>query len=182
MAKSPTRRSRRKGSPFNKQEEIWLISRCAFLTPTQLRRAYIKEYKGRKAHHTAPKAMAFLRLVDRFRETGGVTGRCGEKESSAVTAENIARVEDYFTTNTKSHIREASVDLDLSVTTVWRILWIQLKWKPYKPIRVTMLTEKNKKDRMDFCRWFLAQEEGFEQRVIKSDEKWFQLHYTVPPT
>ena len=43
-------------------------------------------------------------------------------------------------------------------------------------ITVNMLTEKNKEDRMAFSNWFLAQERGFEQRVVWSDEKWFLLH------
>ena len=68
------------------------------------------------------------------------------------------------------------LEMDLSVTTVWRILRQERKWKPYKPVWVNHLTEKNKLDRMAFSRWFMAQEPNFEQRVLWSDEKWFLLH------
>ena len=102
-------------------------------------------------------------------ETGGVTGRAGGAEASAITPENIARVEIFFTDNPKSHIREAAFELELSVTTVWRVLRLRLQWKPYKPLRVNMLSEKNMQDRVEFCHWFLDQGEDFAQRVIFSD-------------
>ena len=98
-----------------------------------------------------------------------------EPENSQITPQNIAAVEKYFTDNSKGHLRDASEELDISMTTIWRILRLELKWKPYKPLRVNMLTEKNKEDRVNFCKWYLDQEEDFGQRVIWSDEKWFVL-------
>ena len=35
---------------------------------------------------------------------------------------------------------------------------------------------KNKEDRLTLSHWLIAQPEGFEQKVIWSDEKWFCLH------
>ena len=146
MAKSLTRRSRRIDSPFTKTQEIWIIQRSAFLTPTQLCRAFILEFKTKNSHKDAPKRQSFQRLVDRFKESGGVTGRSKETEETVVTAENIARVETYFEQNPKNHVRDAAFDLEISATSVWKILRLRLKWKPYRPIRVNMLTEKNKED------------------------------------
>ena len=176
MAKSPTRRSRRKDTPFSKEDEIWIVQRSGFLKPMQLRRAFIKERRSRNNPHKVPDRKAFQRLVLRFQETGGVTGRCREPEETVVTPKNIARVEDFFTENPKSHIADAVVELQLSHTSIWRILRLRLKWKPYKPLRVNMLSEKNQADRVEFCRWFLAQGDEFPQRIIWSDEKWFVLH------
>ena len=64
----------------------------------------------------------------------------------------------------------------MPISTIWRILKKHLKWKPYRLVKVNRLTERNKEDRLHFCRWFLNQEEGFEQKVIWSDEKWFLRH------
>ena len=176
MAKSPTRRKRQNNTPFTKAQEIWLVQRSAFYSPTQLRRAFVQKFLMYTDHRKAPKSYAFKRLVNRFQETGGTTGRCKDPEETAVTPENIARVEEFFTDNPKSHISDAVVELELSHTTIWRILRLRLKWKPYKPLRVNMLSEQNKTDRVEFCRWFLDQGEEFAQRVIWSDEKWFVLH------
>ena len=99
-----------------------------------------------------------------------------EDRRTAVTPENIKRVDDYFTADTKSSIRTASFDLGLPFGTIWSILRRELKWKAYRPTRVNRLTPKNKQDRLTFSHWLLAQPEGFEQKVIWSDEKWFCLH------
>ena len=141
-----------------------------------LRRAFIKEFLDKNSHQQAPGRKAFQRLIDRFKESGGVTGRSKEPVATVVTAENIARVETYFEQNPKKHIRDAALDLDISAMSVWRILRLRLKWKPYRPIRVNKLTEKNMEDRCDFSNWFLAQDEDFAQRVIWTDEKFFVLH------
>ena len=175
MAKSPTR-SRQVNSPFTKPQEIWLIQRSAFFTPTQLRRAFIKKFLTEATHRQAPHRSAFLWLVQRFEESGGTTGRRREPEANVITAEVIAQVEEFFLRNPKSHIRAAADDLELSITTVWRILRLQLKWKPYKTLRVNKLTAKNMEDRVEFCHWFLAQDDDFCQRIIWSDEKRFVLH------
>ena len=176
--KSPTPRVRRNDSPFSKAQEVWIVQRSAFLTPSQLRRAFITEFLGAENHKKAPKRYAFSRLVQRFSETGGVTGRSktDEDRRTAVTEENIKIVEDYFTENEKKSIREASDDLGLTFSTIWTILRKSLKWKAYKPLKVNRLTENNKSDRVAFAHWLLSQPEGFEQKVIWSDEKWFVLH------
>ena len=161
---------------FTKAQEIWLIQRSAFLSPTQLRRAFIKQFLKYEDHREAPHRNAFKRLVKRFTDTGGVTGRSKEPEATIVTKENIARVEEYFEQNPKNHIRDAAFDLDIGVTSIWRILRLQLKWKPYRPIRVNKLTEQNMADRRDFSEWFLSQDEDFAQRVIWTDEKFFVMH------
>ena len=177
MAKSPTKRSRRKDSPFTKEQEIWIVSRCAFMTSAQLRRAFIIQFLDpKKTYHLAPNILAFTRLVERFKKTGGVTGCNKGSDFSAITPENIKRVDDYFSDNSKKYIKDACDDLGLTFGTVWRILRKHLGWKAYKPIRVNRLTEQNKQDRMTAARWFLAKGDDFLQRVLFSDEKWFVLH------
>ena len=176
MAKSPTRRKRQSNAAFEKDQEIWLVQRSAFYSPVQLRRAFIRKFLTYADHRKAPPVSAFRRLIIRFEESGGTTGRCKEQEVTAVTPENVARVEEFFTNNPKSHISDAVTELQLSHTSIWRCLRLQLKWKPYKPLRVNMLSEQNKRDRVEFCQWFLAQGEDFAERVLWSDEKWFVLH------
>jgi len=178
MPKSPVPRIRRHDSPFSKEEEVWLVKRSAFMTATHLRRAYIVQFLGTRNHRDAPHRKAFQRLIKRFEESGGVTGRgpLDEQRRTAVTEENIGAVEAYFTDDPKSSIRNAADDLDLTYCTIWTILRKSLKWKAYRPTKVNRLTEANKAARVQFCQWFLGQPEGFEQLVCFSDEKWFVLH------
>ena len=58
----------------------------------------------------------------------------------------------------------------LQVSTIWKILRKGLKLKVYQPLKV------NSTDHLEFEMWFLQQPEGFELKVIWSDEKWFCLH------
>ena len=129
-------RIRRIDSPFDKSEEIWTVKRSALMTPIQIRWAYIKEFlrpQGRQ--NKAPSLKAFLRLMARFDESGGETGRGKTKEEAqfAVTPENIAKVEEYFSDNPRNSMCLASFDLQLSFTTIWNILRKELKWRAYRP-------------------------------------------------
>ena len=102
MPLSPTKRSRRSDTPFTKEQEIWLVKRSAFMGPTELRRAFIREFLNpRNEHQNAPGRDTFRRLIKRFDDSGGVTGRRMENEAliTVSTPENIARVERYFTEN-----------------------------------------------------------------------------------
>ena len=62
-------------------QEIWLPSHCAFLSPTQLSWAFIKEYLDPEMIlHLAPRLMPFKYLVNRIKDIGGVTGQAFSKK------------------------------------------------------------------------------------------------------
>ena len=71
-------------------------------------------------------------------------------------------------------IREISAELEISQTSVWRLLRINLKMYPYKPKNVQPLTARHKTDRVSFSQWITQQPEGFTDKVIWSDEKLWQ--------
>ena len=134
--KSPKPRIRRVDSPFTKEEEIWKVKRSAFMTPTSIRRAFIKEFLCPIARqHDAPDHYAFLQIIKRFDESGGVTGRGRTREEARthVTPAKTKRVEEFFTANEKSGIRGASFELDLIFGKIWRILRKELRQKAYRP-------------------------------------------------
>jgi hypothetical protein len=109
--------------------------------------------------------------------TGQLGGEKGdEARRSSVTPENIERVRDYFAVNGKNSIRRACVDLDLTFYNIWTILRKQLMWKPYCYKHVNRLTDQNRLDRQTSSHWVLAKDEGWEQQVIFSNEKWSSLH------
>ena len=159
IMKSPKLRIRRFDSPFTKEEEIWIVKRSSFMTPTSFWRAFIKEFLRPIARqHDAPDHYAFPRIIKRFDESSGVTGRGRTREEARthVTPEQTKCVEEFFTANEKSGIRGASFELDLTFGTIWRILWKELRQKAYRPTRVNRLTDKNKEDWVTFSHWLLA--------------------------
>ena len=113
MPKSPTKKSRRRYSPFTKEQEIWIVKRSALMTPTQLRRSFINQFLDpKKSHHLPPRPFAFTRLIQRFDATGGVTVRLKDPET-VITLENIETVKQYFTEKPRCGIREGCSELDL---------------------------------------------------------------------
>ena len=140
-----------------------------------MRRLFIRSH-NLSNHHAVPHKSSFERLVQRFNATGGVTGTNRGKTPFAVTPENIARVEAFFEENPTKSIAMAVRELDISFGSIWFILRRHLKWRPYKYKRVNKLTPANEEARREFCRWILAKEVNFEQKIIFSDEKMFQLH------
>ena len=177
MAKSPTRRSRRTNAPFTKAQEIWIVKRSAFMTPIQLRRAFIKEFGGwKESQKKVPNRKAFQRLVERFNETGGTAGRSAEPDEAIITPENIARVKQFFSDNPKSYQRRR------------RWIWDQLQQHladfassiEMEGLQTDLRQQADRNEqagssrvessRVEFCRWFLVQPEDFAQRILWSDE------------
>jgi hypothetical protein len=119
--------------------------------------------------------MAFLRLLKRFTASGGTTGLC-KPDNSQLTArspENIKRVSDFFEETPRFSIKKAMQKLDLSFSTIWRILRFDLHWKPYKLHMTNQLTPENRMARENFCSWILARTDvdSFLQKVIWTNEK-----------
>ena len=123
--KSPKPKIRLHDSPFKKEDKIWLVTRCALMLLTELRWACINRILCPKCkHHEALERHTYFWLVARFKETGAVTGRgkATEKAQTKVTQEMINQVKQLFTTNKKTSIRTANLELELSYGTIWRIL------------------------------------------------------------
>ena len=173
--KSPTRRCRREDTPFQKNEEVWIIRNAGKKSLTQVRRDFIVHF-GKTDRKKVPNRRAFARLVKRFDTTGGVTASSKEPTPWVRTPENIKKVADYFEEDYRRSIRQGMRALDLPFKTIWTILRKDLRWKPFRFKRVQKLSPANKEARVDFATWVLAREEGWERKVIFSDEKFFVLH------
>ena len=172
--KSPTPRSRHSNSPFTKEEQIWIVRNAADKSPITLRREFIIHFK-KTNKHLVPRPDAFKAVVKRFDATGGVTSTFRDPIQTVRTPENVAKVAAYFEEDMTRSIREAMHDLGLKFSTIWRILRMDLHWKPYKFKRVQKLSPANQEARVVFCTWVLAKEIGFERKIIFSDEKFFVL-------
>ena len=86
---------------------------------------------------------------------------------------DITRVTQYFQEDDTRSLRHASRDLQMKMTTIWRILRKELKWKSYRERHVQPLTDRHRAQRRTFCKKMEEMGEEFPKQIIFSDEKWF---------
>lgn len=144
---------------------------------TQLQ--FCSHYSVRKA----PTKSTILRLVKKFKSVGNVrdkphTGRV----KTARTPDNIERVRQSVlqSPKTSSHLR--SLQLQMSETTVRRVLKSDLQLFPYKIQIKQSLTEADKQSRVQMCNWFNDQMESNKQWITNvwfSDEAHFYVNGVV---
>ena len=86
------------------------------------------------------------------------------------TTEIVEEVSNLLGEDSILTIRKADSQLSLSTKTLWTA-------KFYHPTTVQPLTAFHIQQRLEFSCWFLAQEEGFEQGVVWTDENFFVLRH-----
>ena len=138
-------------SPFSRDQEVWIVEQYAKLGRfCDVRRSYRLEYK--LDPKTVPKDYAFLRVIQRFKDTGSlVPNRPTGRSSVVLSDENCDRVLALIQQDSTLSIRKLSSELNLSYTTIWRILRKELHMHPYKPKAVVPLTGEHKLARVEFC-------------------------------
>ena len=175
-SRSPHRASL-KNSPFTPEQVPWVILKYGELRHVMaVKRAFATKFFN-KHPKSVPNYMAFKRLINRFESSGGHTRGQLPPGRPQVPQEDVDSVKEFFKDNKKSHLREASRTLGISVKKIWLILRKILKWKAYKPAISTILTPQQMKVRLDCARWFLTKDkEFFAKKIIWGDEKYFVLH------
>ena len=169
------KRSQRKDSPFTKEEEAWVILQYGFRRNiVSVRRDFRNHFKldPRKV----PGRQPFERLVKRFLTSNGQVRPAAPSGRNKVYSQNdITRVTQYFQEDDTRSLRHASRDLQMKMTTIWRILRKELKWKSYRERHVQPLTDRHRAQRRTFCKKMEEMGEEFPKQIIFSDEKWFTL-------
>ena len=164
-------------SPFSSKQRIWIVTKYAQVQSLmEVRRAFRKEFKV-SSPSFVPHKQQFKRVVEKFNGCGDVGDpKPKPKPGGNIPPADVQAVKDFFDTNKEAHLKEASLDLGMSVGKIWFILRKVLKWKAYVPKRVTVLTLKQKQTRLEAARWFLSHDHNFfSSQVIWSDEKYFVL-------
>ena len=178
MAPSSPARGQRRNSPFTKQQEAWVILQYGALSNClAVRRKFRVHYK--LSPFMVPRINAFRRLVSRVLESNGQVRPKAPAGRSPLTEELVQRVKDFLLPYTQNEqavsLTTMATSLNISVTTAWRVVRKKLGWYPFKPRKVIPLTQAHKASRVTFCDWLLQHPEGFEDKVMWSDEKWFML-------
>ena len=138
-----------------------------------VQRDFSREFKQK-----SPSKHCIIATIAKFRETGGTADkkRSGRPRSArnedAVEVVSISVAE-----NPNTSTRKRSSQLEISRTTLQRIMKKDLRLYPYK-IQVTQLLKSaDRQKRMDFARQFLSLNncESFISHLIMSDEAHFHL-------
>jgi hypothetical protein len=162
-------------SPFNDQHKKWIIYKFGELKSEILvLRAFRKEFYPNNPRKV-PKRYAFHRLIQEFNHRGTIAEiKRGKKP---IPLDEIQKVELYFQTNCRAHIREAVRDLNISFGKIWYILRKCLKWKAYTPNKTNIISQRQRDVRLSAADWFLTHDVTFfEKQVLWSDEKYYVLN------
>ena len=124
------KRSFNKLCAFSRDQINWIILKFGELKNIdKVKKAFgTKFYK--KNPRRIPNYNAFKRIIERFRDTGHTRPRTPPGPVQT-RSDDIARVKQYFESNTMKHLREASRDLGISKTSIWRILRVEILQTKY---------------------------------------------------
>ena len=132
-------------------------------------------------HDTIPSGDSIRRWHSSLMSTGSVLNAPHQRLQTRRSDEDIAAVQEHFEDDPHSSTRRASLALDMSRTTVQRILK-DLKWHPYKVHIVQELSEEDFASRLDFAVDELKRLREDPQRLHAltfSDEAHFYLDGAV---
>lgn len=140
----------------------------------------VRVLRGILGRNAAPNESSVRRLISKFETTGSVinikkTGR----RRLVRTDENIAIVNDSVTVSPTRSIRRRSQQLNLSSTSLQRILSKDLHMHAYKVQLTQEVKPTDHGRRRQFADWILARQAGdmnFVNRIIFSDEAHFHLN------
>lgn len=156
---------------FSCEEEKWIILNGND-SPTRVMRKFCKVFNVPRNRQSKLSAKMFTRVIEKFKKTFG-KAEPRYSRAAPVRSGNKDVVKSHFEMNPKSSIRDAACALEVSKSSVHRIIREDLKFYPYRIHKVHNLTTAHKDQRVKFCEWLLAQPDDFVQNVIWSDEKWF---------
>ena len=134
----------------------------------------LREIYGR---HNRPSEPEIRNIVQKFEETGSVLDiKPATRKRKGRSQEHINMVRDSVAEDQQTSIARRSQQLEITQTTLWRILHKDLALKPYKVQLVQELQPLDHSQRRDFVNWMDEQEPQFSRKIFFSDEAHFQLN------
>ena len=124
----------------------------------------------------------FCKIIDNFIQNGTLqNGRYNAPGPSytVVTEETVAGIEKYFSENPNSTIRKTAQVLEISKSSLYRIVNNFLKLHPYKITTHQLLTTRSMETRVKFCKIITEMFESSEideSKIVFSDEVYFWLN------
>ena len=111
-----------KPSPFSSEQQIWIVTKYAELESViSVRRAFRKEFKV-SSPLLVPHPCQFKRVIEKFNSCGDIGDpKPKPKPGGNIPPADVQAVKDFFDANKKAHLKEASLDLGMSVGKIWFI-------------------------------------------------------------
>lgn len=152
-------------------KRIWLVEAYWFFQRSCSR--VCEEYRRLFPNDVQPTNAVIMRNVRKFHENGTVLnlqkGNSG-RPSTSTSADNVERVEQFFSENPTVSTRRASQFLDMARTSLQRIIKMRLKLFPYKIQVFQELTDFDMERRLIFARQMV---DMILERSIKTKRIWF---------
>ena len=121
--------------------------------------------------HYAPNRNTILNTHRKFMETGSVMDRpYSGRPQSGQSEENVAAVWKAFDLSQGKSIRKASAELNISTTSIQRILWHELRLFPYKIQVVQKVEPQDYDSRIEMCEILLGH---FQRDPSILEQMWF---------
>lgn len=139
----------------------------------------VRKLRMEMGRNEAPSAPYVRFLLKKLRETGTIIDKPTRVKPKTVrTADNIAAVAESVREAPGTSVKRRSQQLDISETSLRRILHKDLGMAPYKVQLVQELKPRDHPMRFAFAEWAderLAEDPEFYQKIIFSDEAHFHL-------
>lgn len=146
-------------------------------SPTKVRQEFLKHYAIKKGRTTTKYRLnIFIKVNQQFLRSGSIAPTPTKRGKTKRSDAGIEEVRNLVTENRVESLRKIAPHSSSSLTTIWKILRYDLKFKFYRITSVQPLTATHKQQRRQFCEWLLSQPEDFVQKIIWTDEKFFCLH------
>lgn len=135
----------------------------------------------RELRHLNVNKVFVYRTIIRYNDTGSIAKRNNGGARRTVTSpEMVRKVKKRIQRNPKQSAEKLARDLNVSASSVRRMLKIDLQLKPYKIQKVQDLTPAQKKLRLDRARALKAlAASGDLPNIVFSDEKIFTIQQVV---
>lgn len=159
-------------------EQRWEILKT-YLQNSESSTKTVRKLRSKFGRNEAPSTQYVDQFVTRVRETGSLLDKTTRSRTRTVrTTENIAAVAQSVQEEPSTSTRHRSQELNISRTSLMRILHKDLGMTPYKVQLVQELKPHDHPQRFRFANWALErleEDEHFYRKIIFTDEAHFQL-------
>lgn len=166
---------------YNIQQRVEIVK--AFYQSGSSISITVRQLNAKFGKNKCPSKPTIYSLVNAFETFGSVADRPKSgRPRSARMFENIVKTHESVDVNESTSIRHRAQELNLSRSSLSRIMHDDLHLKAYKITLVQQLKESDHQCRRNYCNWLLNRSVGdpdFWQKIIMTDEAHFHLSESV---
>ena len=135
-------------------------------------------YKAKYLEQRHPNEKAFIKLKERFEQSGSIAYAKHAVPKPANNEENQLTILQAIEENQNVSVRQISNQHDISKTTVNKVIK-NFKYHPYHIQLHQELSQNDVQNRLNYCNWATQQPVNFFNNVLMTDEATFHSNYFV---